>query len=439
MHEKSPLRIYTQDKPSYTVKVASLLSSLSTYIPEPLYRILPLQKKPPETLLTHLESRLRPAYKAFVQQIAQLVPQQQNPATVPATALDQVLAQTRDVLVKVEDFEPTLVAAFLLTFILLVRLMSSWYNRFGSGWDRLSPFTRGGSKDGQVSDSDFSYITADDLAKHSASNGSANFTPSHNRETDVLLLKHKKISYPVHFAAHSIDKGQLKIGEIRAAAAKKLDLDLSQADRIKIFYRGKNLKDDQRTARDEGLKSSGESELMIVVGDAPPREESSESEGEEDDGVVGAPEGSKKKRNRKRKSKKKRGGDSGTATPNSGYSNANIDPDATFAPSVAPPRPTASPRPPVAQQTPIEKLESLSSTFHTKYVPECVSYISNPPADKAKREFDHKRLSETILAQILLKLDAVETEGNPEARQRRKDLVKEVQNMLNKLDEVVKG
>ena len=423
--------------------MASLLSTLSPYIPEPLQKILPplqLQKKPPENLLARVESQLRPVYRAFIQQVAQLLPQE-SPASAPDTALDHFLAQIREVLVKVEELEPTLVAAFLLTFILLVRLMSSWYSRFGSGWDRLSPFTRGGSKDGQVSDSDFSYITADDLAKHSASsNGSANFTPSHNRETDVLLLKHKKISYPVHFAAHSIDKGQLKIGEIRSAAAKKLDLDPSQADRVKIFYRGKNLKDDHRTAREEGLKSADQSELMIVVGDAPPREESSDSEGEEGDGVDGAADGKKKKRNRKRKSKKKKGGDSGTATPNSGYSNANINPDATFAPSGAPPpRPSPSPRPQAAQLTAIEKLDGLASTFHTKYVPECVSYISNPPSDKAKREFDHKRLSETILAQILLKLDAVETEGNPEARQRRKDLVKEVQSMLNKLDEIVKG
>jgi hypothetical protein len=423
--------------------VASLLQSLSPYLPEPLHKVLlPLQQKPPEptTLLTNLENRLRPAYKAFVQQIAQLLPQHIE-EHVPQSAQEQVLAVVRDALVKIEELEPTLVAAFLLTLILLVRLMSSWYNRFGSGWDRLSPFTRGEKSDGQVSDSDFSYITADDLAKVNAGNTSnSGFTPSHDRDTDVLILKHKKVSYPVHFAAHSIDKGALKVGEIRAAAAKKLELDPSQADRIKILYRGKNLKDDARSARDEGLKSSSESELMIVLGDAPPREESESSDDEDEGPAEVGGDGKKKKKNRKRKSKKRRGGDSGTATPNSGYSNANINPDATYAPSGAPPpRPTPSPRPQAVPQTAIEKLDGLSSHFHTKYVPECVSYISNPPADKAKREFDHKRLSETIMMQILLKLDAVETEGNPEARQRRKDLVREVQNMLTKLDEVVKG
>jgi hypothetical protein len=178
---------------------------------------------------------------------------------------------------------------------------------------------------------------------------------------------------------------------------------------------------------------------MIVIGDAPPREESSGSEDEDEDGVQGTADGTKKKRNRKRKNKKRKGGDSGTATPNSGYTNANIDPDATFAPSIAPPRPTPSPKPQAAPMTAMEKLDGLLSTFHTKYVPECITYISKPPSDKAKREFDHKRLSETILAQILLKLDAVETEGNPEARQKRKDVVREVQNLLNKLDEVVKA
>jgi hypothetical protein len=383
---------------------------------------------------------LRPAYTALAQQVEKLsgLLPRQSPRLAPEGTLQRLLNEARELLIGFESFEPTLVAAFILIFILFIRLLMSWYSRFPSLGDRLSPFTRSGHKnDGEVSDSDFSYITADDLAKVAAD---SEFIPSHNRDTDVLILKHKRVSYPVHFPAHSIDRGLLKIGEIRAAAAKKLELEPSEADRIKIFYRGKNLKDNHKTAKEEGLKSSIESELMIVVGDAPPKAESSESEGEEDEGVDGTAEGKKKKRNRKRKNKKKKGGDSGTATPNSGYSSANINPDATYAPSGAPPpRPTPSPRPQAAPQTPIEKLDALASLFHTKYVPDCVQYINNPPADKAKRDFDHKRFSETILAQILLKLDAVETEGDPEARQRRKDLVKEVQSILNKLDEVVKA
>jgi hypothetical protein len=421
--------------------VASIFLSLSSYLPESLHKILPLQKKPPETLLTNLEARLRSAYDTLIPRIrglAELLPQQ-SAQSGPEGSLHRLITEVRHLLVGVENLEPTLVAAFILTLILFIRLLMSWYSRFPGWSDRLSPFTRSEHKnDGEVSDSDFSYITADDLAKSGAGNGS--HTPSHNRETDVLILKNKRVSYPVHFPAHSIDKGLLRIGDIKAAAAKKLELEPTSADRIKVFYRGKNLKDDHKTAKAEGLKSSIESELMVVVGDAPPKEESSESEGEDEDGVDGTAEGKKKKRNRKRKNKKKKGGDSGTATPNSGYSNANIDPDATYAPSsVPPPRPTASPKPQAAPQTAIEKLDALASLFHTKYVPDCVQYINKPPVDRAKREYDHKRFSETILAQILLKLDAVETEGDPEARQRRKDLVKEVQSILNKLDEVVKS
>jgi len=179
---------------------------------------------------------------------------------------------------------------------------------------------------------------------------------------------------------------------------------------------------------------------MLTVGDAAPKEDSSSSDGEgEEETDASAPQGTKKKRrNRKKgKSKKKAGGaDTPTST---ARDNSNLNPDATFFPNAAPPPKSRTVTPqPSGPQTAVQKLDALASKFHINFVPDCVQFLSHPPSDKAKRDFEHKKLTETILAQILIKLDSVETDGDQTARQQRKDLVREVQNMLNRLDEVVK-
>ena len=88
----------------------------------------------------------------------------------------------------------------------------------------------------------------------------------------------------------------------------------------------------------------------------------------------------------------------------------------------------------VVKRTSLEEIDFLTHKFRTELVPQGLEFISNTPTDANKRDLEYRRSSETILTQILLKSDAVETEGDSEARMRRKELVKEVQGFLTDLD-----
>ncbi|KAL5116888.1 hypothetical protein ACEQ8H_005240 [Pleosporales sp. CAS-2024a] len=363
--------------------------------------------------------------------------------------------------------------AYLATLALAlaaVLVTMSWFSRAGSGgssWaGRFSPFGRPGHSpnSGVVNDSDFSYITNEDLRRNGAGQPPEIVDwddKNPERETDVLVFKEKRTNYPTHFPAHSIRDGDVQISTVRQAAAKKLGID--DPRRIRMFYKGRNLKHDERSAREEGLRGDGTgSEILVTIGEAPaggyaPGAEHSAqrawSEGEdeedddEDDVDSGANSTGKKKPRKRggRKSKKKgplSANASGYSTP--GYVGQGAGAEYLPIPAHinAQPRPTSAP--PAATrtataQTPSAKLEAIASKFHTELVPLAVQYMNNPPEEKAKREFEYKKLSETILTQIIFKLDGVETEGDQDARMQRKAIVKEVQSMLSKLDEVGKA
>ena len=337
----------------------------------------------------------------------------------------------------------------------------SWFSRAGGSWGgRFSPFGRPSQNpsSGVVNDSDFSYITNEDLRKN---NGTAPEIvdwddKNPERETDVVVFKEKRTHYPTHFPAHSIRDGDLKIGTVRQAAAKKLGID--DARRIRMFHKGRNLKFDERTAREEGLRGDGAgSEILVTVGEAPagghapgadeaaPQwsdNEGSDSDDNDNDSGANNASGRKKSRKRGGRKGKKKGPapTSGASTP--GYSSAApAGSEYLPIPSGGAPRPSSAPpapKPASAPQTPAQKLDAVASKFHTEFVPLCVQFMSNPPADKSKRDFEYKKLSETILTQIIFKLDGVDTEGDGDARLQRKALVKEVQGMLSKLDEAAK-
>ena len=89
---------------------------------------------------------------------------------------------------------------------------------------------------------------------------------------DVLILRHRAETYPLHFRAFSIGEGLLTIGDVRRQAAQATG---STADtcRVTLLYKRRALRDDAAACRDEGLMQN--SELTCIVGDQPGRDRSS--------------------------------------------------------------------------------------------------------------------------------------------------------------------
>ncbi|KAI4238269.1 MAG: hypothetical protein LQ352_007888 [Teloschistes flavicans] len=357
--------------------------------------------------------------------------------------------------------------------------MSSW-SRFWPSGGRYSPFAAAPSHaPPTVTDADYSYVGPDDIEpppQHRTdgygfpSSAPHRITRTDSDTPDILVLKHRSTTYPLHFPAYAIADGAVTVGEMRHLAARETKTD--DYHRIKLLYKGKILRDDSRPCRDEGLKQN--SEIMCVVSEAPsyPSHQQSSSSASEDEmienGIAGPrisvdgtiiddrPPRTRRKGHRGGRSKKKASASNLTPKGSSSYLGTQETPyeytgypERGHSPARAqsPPRPAPTPAPPQQSQAPPAKpvklgpretLDALASRFHTEFVPQCISFLNNPPADQKTRDFDYKKLSETILAQIILKLDAVETEGDEGLRTKRKDLVKETQAMLNSLDRVGK-
>ena len=69
-------------------------------------------------------------------------------------------------------------------------------------------------------------------------------------------------------------------------------------------------------------------------------------------------------------------------------------------------------------------------------LPQCGDFILNPPSNPGSRNFEYKRLSEHIVSQVVLRLDAVDLQGDHALRQQRKEFVNQAEEMLARLDDV---
>lgn len=66
----------------------------------------------------------------------------------------------------------------------------------------------------------------------------------------------------------------------------------------------------------------------------------------------------------------------------------------------------------------------------------CNRFITSPPSDTAARDKEYKRLSEGVLAQVVLKADDIEIGGDAECRKMRKQIVDEANEIMKALDVV---
>ena len=88
--------------------------------------------------------------------------------------------------------------------------------------------------------------------------------------------------------------------------------------------------------------------------------------------------------------------------------------------------------------SPLERLQALASIYTAQLLPKCTKFIRRPPTDPAVRRMQHLKLSESIMAQIVLKADEVDVEGKNDARTFRKSMVLEASQMMKTLDTVMK-
>ena len=313
------------------------------------------------------------------------------------------------------------IAASLLAVFFFGFSMTSFARSGHDSWGgRRSPYAAT-SGHAQVTDGDFEYVNpeADPFdTPHRQRNPAY---PADDAEgPDIIRLQHKNYTFESLYEPFAISDGKVSVGHIREKAAIQLIGRAADPRRVRLIYKGKELKDDSKAAKGEGLKQL--SQIMCVVSDALVHGSSASSASEGESNVSAATNGSLTSKKKRRKSKKTSKDTLSPPTTEKGPSPSNT------------PRPS-SPSNGAGSNGPSGQVEKLASTFHTIWVPKCIKYLTSPPDDSKSVEQEFLRLSVSLEEQIVLKADGIEMQGDQHARQKRKDLVTEVQAMLKKLDE----
>ncbi|CAG8304137.1 unnamed protein product [Penicillium salamii] len=316
--------------------------------------------------------------------------------------------------------QPLALLAAVIVCLLTVAVMS-WRNPLN--FLRRSPSYAPASNP-QVNDEHFSYITPGDIVD----------PPADDAEPDIIALRHRGTIYPLHFRAYAIDDGVLTVGDLREQAAVKTDAE--SPDRVRLLYKGKLLKDNKRTCKAEGLKQH--SEVLCVVSEVGASDISDDSGHNVAMGVPAVPApGSTQSRPTSAEASSP---PTPTGKSKKGRKNKrNKKPAAEPTPQPVDLSSNPAPVPNIKQiRNPLDQVNALVGWLRQEMIPRCDQYAADPPSDPKKRDYEYKKLSETILAQVMLKADGIEPDGDQTAREARRALIKEAQAALNKLDTISK-
>ncbi|KAJ5852118.1 uncharacterized protein N7529_011503 [Penicillium soppii] len=319
------------------------------------------------------------------------------------------------------DDQPLALLAAVIVCLFTVAFMS-WRNPLGML--RRTP-SYAPASDPQVSDEHFSYITPDDVVD----------PPTEDVGPDVIALRHRGTIYPLKFRPYAIGDGALTIGDLRQEAARATEA--IHPDCVRLLYKGKLLKDNTRSCKAEGLKQH--SEVLCVVSE--PQASDSDDEHRIPKAIAPAPAPAHPQVSRPTSS------DASSPPTPPGFKSKNKrkknrngkkSPTRTESPQPKPDRSTnPSPSPNLKQlHTPLEQVSALAGWLRLEMIPRCEEYVSNPPSDMKQRVQEYNKLSETILAQVMLKADGIEPDGNQAAREARRALIKEAQAALTALDSI---
>lgn len=368
----------------------------------------------------------------------------------------------------------TTVAALLLSvlFLLFRSLMKAYGYVAHGGRGGGSPYT---SNIGDPSytrnlSNHFEYIDADQgilQDSHRPSVARIHSNMEDPEAPDVILVRYMASIIPVEFPPYSVSEETAYVGQLRQSVATYLKAD---PRRVRLVYKKRDLKHDKWPLRKYNMKQNSEVAAIKTEGilDYSDRDSHSSS-GEETEASMSnvrrRPRALSSVRYRSdeqipQQSDYRPAGNSSFLHPN-GHVPSTTTSDRQSRPTLQPelderyyrrepsrtrgtsphPAPTSTPLtpstpafPPADPNSPLGKLQALSNTFHSQWLPPSERFINSPPSNSQSRDKTHRSLSESIMTHILLKADAIELEGNSDARTFRKNLINEVNDTMKKLD-----